>query len=562
MASSNSKNARRWSPIRSICIAVILMVTAAGLAFGLMSSNPQVGGWRSSLQRLTACSTSFIEKATHRTTGSAPADAHQHDEAEEGHAGEDDADAHAASHSAAKRYVKSSGHIGNQEPAGHEKEADDHDHEAAGEEHEDHAGEKEEAGHDEHEHAAAADHKHEEAAAVTLSQAAAENVGIRLAVVELRPFDRSITIPAMVVERPGRSNVQVTAPLTGVVTHIWPMQGESISPGQPLFDLRLTHEEVVEAQGQFLQTAEELDVVQREIARLESIVASGVVAGKTILERKYEQQKLEGVLRSFRQRLLLHGLSEEQVDGILAKRTLLSHLTVDAPVQDGKSSTDPSARKSAPPLQVETLNVEQGQHVKAGDLLCVLADYSELQIEGKAFEQDMPVLDNAAAKDWDVTAVLAGQDRGQPTVPGLKILSVANTIDPESRALLFHVQLPNKLIRDRRTPDGRHFCGWQFKPGQRLELLVPVERWENRIVLPVDAVVQDGAESFVFEKNGDHFDRRTVRVEYRDPRSVVLANDGTVAPGKTVIVAGAYQVHLAMKNKTGAAPDPHAGHNH
>jgi multidrug efflux pump subunit AcrA (membrane-fusion protein) len=255
-------------------------------------------------------------------------------------------------------------------------------------------------------------------------------------------------------------------------------------------------------------------------------------------------------------------LSEEQIDGILAKRTLLSHLLVSSPVQDGEKPSDGADQKSIPPLQVETLNVEQGQYVKAGDLLCVLADYSELQIEGKAFEQDMPALDNAAAKDWSVTAVLAGQGRGQSTVPGLKILSVANTVDPESRALLFHVQLPNQLIRDRQTSDGRRFCGWQFKPGQRLQLLVPVERWENRIVLPIDAVVQDGAESYVFEKNGDHFDRRAVRVVYRDPRSVVLANDGTVAPGKTVIVAGAYQVHLAMKNKSSGPPDPHAGHSH
>ena len=65
-----------------------------------------------------------------------------------------------------------------------------------------------------------------------------------------------------------------------------------------------------------------------------------------------------------------------------------------------------------------------------------------------------------------------------------------------------------------------------------------------------------------FEKNNGHFDRRAVRVEYRDPYSVVIANDGTLALGKMVIVSGAYQVHLAIKNKAAGAPDPHAGHNH
>ena len=500
----SSKHSRRRSLVRWSCIAAVLLALAAGLA---------IAGYRlPAVRHLAARVIPSLAEEDH--AGEAP-------NAHNAHAGEAP-DAHAG-----------------EAPDAHGDE-DGHDHASES------PGKK------------TPDHQHDEAAAVSLSGAAQQNVGVRLAKVELAPFERTITVPAMVVERPGRSNVQVAAPLTGVVTRIWPMQGESVVPGQPLFDLRLTHEEVVESQSLFLQTAEELDVVRRETARLEKVAADGAVAGKAVLERKYEQQKLEASLRSLRQRLLLHGLSDEQVDDILAKRTLLGSMTVCVPVAGG----DPKEADAARPLQVETLKVEQGQHVKAGELLGVLADYSVLYVQGKAFEQDLPALDNAAANDWPVTAVLSGQDRRRQTAPGLKIVSVSNTVEPDSRAISFYVQLPNKLIRDRRMADGRRFCGWQFKPGQRLEVLVPVERWKDRIVLPLDAVVQDGAESYVFEQNDGHFDRRPVRVEYRDQYSAVLANDGAVEPGKMVIVAGAYQVHLAMKNKSGGAPDPHAGHNH
>ena len=422
-----------------------------------------------------------------------------------------------------------------------------------------HAGEE-----DGHDHAGecpgakAPDHKHVEADAVKLSQAAQANVGLQLAKVELRPFEKTITVPAIIVERPGRTNIQVAATLTGVITRVWPMQGEAVTPGQPLFDLRLTHEEVVEAQAEFLKTAEELDVVQREIDRLEKVAADGVISGKTLLERKYEQQKLQAAQRSQRQRLLLHGLSTQQVDGILAKRTLLSELVITAPEQSGGVPKDASERL----LQVQELKVEKGQHVKAGDSLCVLADHSQLSIQGKAFEQDAPVLDKAANNDWRVTAVIDANGPSRQTVPDLPLLYVASMVEPESRAFLFYVQLPNKLIRNRQTPDGHRFSAWQFKPGQRVELMVPVERWADRIVLPANALVQDGPESYVFEKNDGHFDRRAVRVEYRDQYSAVVANDGTLTPGKMVIVSGSYQVHLAMKNKAGGAPDPHAGHNH
>lgn len=421
-------------------------------------------------------------------------------------------------------------------PAG--KAQDDHDHEEA--DHKD------------------ADHKHEEAAAVNLSENAQSNVGLRLGKVELRPFERTITVPGMVVERPGRSELQVSAPLTGVVTRIWALQGETVVPGQPLFDLRLTHEEVVEAQAEFLRTAEELDVVRREIARLEKVAADGAIAGKTLLERKYEQQKLEGNSRAQRQRLLLHGLSTTQIQTIETSRTLLSTFTVNVP-----SLTDePAAAGTSSQLQVEELKVLNGQHIKAGDPLCVLADHARLYIQGKAFEQDAAILDRASGSNWTLTAVVEATGQERTLVKNLSIVYLANKVDPESRALLFYVELPNQVIRRRQASDGRHFSAWQFKPGQRVDLLVPIEHWDDRIVLPLAAVVQDGAESYVFEKNAGHFDRRSVCVEYRDQYSVVVANDGTLMPGKEVIVSGAYQVHLAMKNKAGGAPDPHAGHNH
>jgi len=461
--------------------------------------------------------------------------------------------------------------------ADHDHETHDDDHDAhpgeksdahAGKKADMHAGEKSDAHADEDGHAheektetsppEANDHRHVEADAVTMSLTARENVGIRLAKVELTPFERTIAAPAMVIERPGRSRTQIAAPLTGAITRIYPLQGEAVSSGQPLFDLRLTHEEVVESQALFLQTAEELDVVAREIGRLERVVADGVVAGKTLLERKYEQQKLEAMLRSQRQRLLLHGLSADQIDAILTKRILLSEMTVFVPKRDEASS----ASEAETPLQVESLKVERGQHVRAGDPLCVLADYSELSIQGKAFERDISVLENAANRDWDVAAAWTAADGSPQRIPGLKILSMADAGDRESRAFVFQVQLSNKLIRDRRTPDGRRFCSWRFKPGQRMELLVPVERWTDRIVLPRNAVVQDGAESFVFEENDGHFDSRAVRVEYRDGYSTVVANDGALTLGKNVVVAGAYQLHLALKNKAAGAPDPHAGHNH
>jgi hypothetical protein len=146
-------------------------------------------------------------------------------------------------------------------------------------------------------------------------------------------------------------------------------------------------------------------------------------------------------------------------------------------------------------------------------------------------------------------------------ISGLKIFYLSDSVDVRARMFPFYIRLPNQLIRDVKDESGHRFVEWKFKPGQRMQVHVPIETWEDRIVLPVSGVAQDGAETYVFERNGDHFDRVPVHVEYRDDRYVVIENDGRLL-GSTVTLTGAQQLHLALKNKSGGAIDPHAGHSH
>src|SRR5262245_32994140 len=199
-------------------------------------------------------------------------------------------------------------------------------------------GESEEHGHDHHghnhDHSGGHSHDHEgehtDENSIELSEQAQQNIGLET--IDLKPgtFRRTITVPGIVIEKPGHSDVEVTAPLTGVVTQVYPLRGETLEPGDAIFRLRLTHEEIVQAQADLLKTTEELDVVAREINRLEKIT-EGVVPGRTKMEREYEKQKLEAVQRAQMQALILHGLSEDQVDSILKQRRLLKEVLIYAP---------------------------------------------------------------------------------------------------------------------------------------------------------------------------------------------------------------------------------------
>jgi membrane fusion protein, heavy metal efflux system len=401
-------------------------------------------------------------------------------------------------------------------------------------------------------------HDHAEGQSLELSKQAQESIGLKVAKVKLSDYENSVTIPGIVEEIPGRSQLQITAPLTGVITKILLAAGQAVKPGDELFEIRLTHEELVQSQAQLLATVEQIDVIQSEIKRLEEVTKDGTVAAKTLRERQYELQKEEASLRAQKQALLLHHLSAEQIEAIVRSRVLLQAMTVRVPTaEEIRMGIATHAT-----LLVQDIKVERGQQVNIGDPLSILVDHSELVIAGEAFEQDSAALAKAKSQNRPISAVLENKAGSASLVEGLKIRYLENRIDAASRTQHFYVTLPNQLQGMQETPQSGEYVQWLYKPGQRMQLRVPVERMIDRIVLPVEAVSQDGIDHYVFQAEEGHFDRRAVRVEYRDALYVVIANDGSVKVGAPIAMNAAQQLQLALKNKAGGGIDPHAGHSH
>ena len=144
-----------------------------------------------------------------------------------------------------------------------------------------------------------------EATSLMLTPQSRLNLGLTdeyLKPVELTTYSRAITVPAVIVPKPGRSQIVVASPLNGVVTHVHAVTGEAVLPGELLFEIRLTYEDLVETQTLYLKTLSELEVENREITRLEQATQSGAISGKSLLERRYAKEKLEAHLRSLRER--------------------------------------------------------------------------------------------------------------------------------------------------------------------------------------------------------------------------------------------------------------------
>lgn len=441
-----------------------------------------------------------------------------------------------------------------------------HDHSHAGHSHDDGSAGTEDA-----------DHKSN---ALTLSAEALRNVGLldkQVRKIELTTFWRTITVPAQVVGRTGRTQVQVATPMTGVITHVHATQGEAVAPGTLLFRIQLTHEDLLQLQTRFLQTIGELDVEEREIKRLTAVTRSQAVPGNLLLEREYERDKLAALKNAQRESLRLHGLSDDHIETIVRDRRLIRELEVFAPTVDRHPSDQQqyqtvdylpeNTTETRQPndtedlLILEHLNVQKGQIVTAGTTLCVLKDYSELLIEGLVFAADLPTLRTALREKHDVTAVFNKPGANPLLIQGLQIEHLANEVDSKSRSIRFFVNLPNRIL-DERKRDGVRFVQWAWMIGQRAQLRVPFGHWKNQIVLPGGAVANEGSRNYVFRRHDDHFDRVAIRVRYRDPLFVVVERDGAISPGNQVAWQGAEQMQTALRCQSGGPTDAHHGHAH
>jgi membrane fusion protein, heavy metal efflux system len=385
-----------------------------------------------------------------------------------------------------------------------------------------------------------------------LSPQARKNLGVVSRPVAVTDYRRTILVPGEIADRPGISDRGVTSPAVGIVTQVHAFPGDTVRPGQKLFTVRLLSEYVQNAQAELFQAVRETELEQEKRVRLAQI-GEGTIAGARLIEIDQQLRRLAAEMTSRRQELLARGLLPEQIKEVEAGR-FVSSVEIVAPPPLANA-----APEANPAYEVQELKAELGTQVQAGQLLAVLSDHRLLYAVGHAFKREAPALERAAQQDWPVEIEFAEDDPAAwpPLEQSFAIRYLANMVDRESRTVDFFVPLENQSRGYEK--DGRSLTVWRFRPGQRVRLHVPVEEFRGVIVLPAAAVVRDTGEAYVFRQNGDLFDRLPVHVLHEDRRSVVIANDGSVAPGWYLAQDSAASLNrvLEAQSASGAAVGVH-----
>jgi multidrug efflux pump subunit AcrA (membrane-fusion protein) len=401
---------------------------------------------------------------------------------------------------------------------------------------------------------------------VRLSPQARANLGLVVKPVQPQTCWRTVQVPAVVAERRGKSDRGVTAPVAGVVSHVHAVPGDTVRPGAALFTLRLTGERLHSSQSELNRTAQELKLVRARLERLEPALRVGAIPDAKFIDLQNQVERLELARRAHRNELSLSGLGGGQIDAV-EQGQFLTEVIVRVPERAPAgptltASAGPAAGDPGPLYEVEELKVQLGDQVQAGHVLCYLADHESLYIEGRAFREDTPLVERAAARGWPVTAAFAEDPDGDwpPPPQGLTIQHLANTLDPASQTFPFFVPLANQHRDYQRG--GKTYRLWRFRPGQRVRLGVRVQELKDVLVLPADAVAREGPEAYVFRQNGDAFERRPVHVVHEDHDRVVLASDGGLTPGSHVVQGSAAALNRALRAGASGGGEEDDGHGH
>jgi cobalt-zinc-cadmium efflux system membrane fusion protein len=342
---------------------------------------------------------------------------------------------------------------------------------------------------------------------------------LELAIVAARPLASSRELTGEVRLNEERA-VQLSPRAPGVVRAIHVDLGARVQAGQVLFEVESP--EFRQAKADLVRTSAAVGLAEATAARERDLFEKRICPQKDVLEAEALLTQVRAERRAVAGRLLGHGLSQGEIDGLAASPP------------GSESGLLPVRAPFAGTVLERSLSL--GGQALPGDKLLLLADTSRVWVITTIHEREVAAVLEAKAKG-PVEAELTLAAYPGRTFRG-RVDHVGGTLDEVTRTAKARVVAlnPGDLLR-----------AGMFA---RVRLRVACEG--GPLAVPSDAVLEDGGRSFVFVRlNGPYFIRRPVTVEHSEGGFVEVA--GSLKAGDEVVSRGAFLLKSdVLRSKMGA----------
>ena len=325
--------------------------------------------------------------------------------------------------------------------------------------------------------------------------------GLKTATVGAADVGAAITIPGTVMPN-AYHEVKVTPIAGGILTKIHVELGASVPRGAPL--ATIFSSELADAQTRYLSMRAMLEADHKKLDRTERLVAIGAASRQEMEEVTAVHTGHETEVAAARQRLLLLGLSQQEVDGLMDPSKVVSQVVVPAPIGGVVTA------RSANPGQVVTMGQE----------LFVVTDLGTVWLVGDLYEQDFAAVRVGSGATVTAAAYPGSEFRG-------RVSYIDPRVDPQTRTAKVRVEVPN--------PGGR------LRLGMFVSMVFSGAGGPRQVVVPRAAVQSMGDQSVVFlpvAGEEGKFLRRKVRLGAASGDSYVILEG--LRAGETVVTEGSF----------------------
>jgi membrane fusion protein, heavy metal efflux system len=325
-----------------------------------------------------------------------------------------------------------------------------------------------------------------------------------------RKIEESLQVPAIVRTRGGGEGSAIS-PIKGRLAPqmALPIPGQRVRKGDLLTAVVPFTSNPQDVAGLKLDLAQaETDYAQakRLRERLEGLLADRAIPARRVEEAKMDELRAQARIQAAKDRLAQFERSRTGAG------------------DDGDTAGSFEVRVPLTGL-VTSVSAVTGGSVEAGQEIVHISDVDRVWVVAQVPESESQVLRNLKRAELQVGSATV-------EIPGKRgrIERIGNIVDPESRRIPVVIEVSNE--------DGF------FRIGQSLYARLGRGEVEDRVSIPVSALVDDGGRPVVFvQLDGESFERRPVRTGAAAGKYVHVLEG--LRAGDRVVSSGAYLVRLA-----------------
>jgi membrane fusion protein, heavy metal efflux system len=325
--------------------------------------------------------------------------------------------------------------------------------------------------------------------------------------------------------------------------------GDHVDAGQLL--AVVWSKDLGEKKSQLIDAISQLRLDQETLDRYEELARSGSISEVAIRGQRRQVEADRITLATAERTLRSWKLSEEEIEAIRADADRLRQPAKPADKEKDRDWAKVEVRARSAGTVVER-NLAPGDIVDTTTDLFKIADLSRLAVWAYVYEEDLPALLSLSPEQMRWTIRLKADPEATPLAGGVEY--VGEIIDPNQHTALARGSVENKYGR--------------LRAGQFITATMQLPPPPNEVVIPGNALVEDGREAIIFvqpEPAEPRYALRRVAVARRLPDGRVTLRTRlqpdeerrglrTVRAGEAVVTSGVVELKAALEDLQGGAP--------